>query len=71
MLNRKIVEIEKRGLVSAICERDVFDAAGLVLAVYAVGLCHAVGFIGFGEALQCEAIEEGEEAVRLVEVVVD
>ena len=60
MLNRKNFEIVERGLMRSICERDVFDAAWLELAVYAVGLCDTVCFVGFGEILNCEAIEEGE-----------
>ena len=40
-----------------VCERGVFDAAWLELAFYAVGLCDAVCFEGFGEILDCEVIE--------------
>ena len=57
MLNRKIVEIVKRRLMRTVCERGVFDAAWLELAFYAVGLCDAVCFEGFGEILDCEVIE--------------
>lgn len=59
--------------MGAICERCVFDAAWLRSAVYAVGLGSAVCyyFVRFGEVLDGEAIEEGEETMRLVEVVVN
>jgi hypothetical protein len=55
----KSFETVKR-LMRAVCERGVFDAAWLELAVYAVGLCDAVCFVRFGEILDCEAIEERE-----------
>lgn len=56
----------------AIGEGCVFDAARLV-AIHAVGLGDAVGvcLIRRGKILECEAVEEWEETMSLVEVIVN